>query len=146
MLLGPEKIRFSSLLFAVLVNTFLRLHVRPRLQNSGKVGNIEYGNFDFKKVYFKNSKFEFEFNFELDMGCGGGVCGVWGVGVTADDVRGCYDPVLPCFRGCYDPVLVVFLSKLNSNLLSLFVEITSFEVPVFDITLLYPKFAEKDNF
>jgi len=72
--------------------------------------------------------------------------GVWGVGVTADDVRGCYDPVLPRFRGCYDPVLVVFLSKLNSNLLSLFVEITSFEVPVCEITLLYPKFAEKDNF
>ncbi len=91
MLLGPEKIRFSSLLFAVLVNTFLRLHVRPRLLNSGKVGNIEYGNFDFEKVYFKNGKFEFEFNFELDMGCGGG--GVWGVGVTADDVKGCYDPV-----------------------------------------------------
>ncbi len=50
------------------------------------MGNIEYGNFDFEKVYFENGKFEFEFNFELDMGCGG-------VGVTADDVRGCYDPV-----------------------------------------------------
>jgi len=33
---------------------------------------------------------------------------VWGVGVTADDVRGCYDPVLPHFRGCYDPVLPRF--------------------------------------
>jgi len=38
--------------------------------------------------------------------------GVWGggvgVGVTADDVRGCYDPVWPCFRGCYDPILPRF--------------------------------------
>jgi hypothetical protein len=35
------------------------------------------------------------------------------------------------------PVLIVFLSKLNSNLPSVFVEITSFEVPIFEITLLY---------
>ncbi len=39
----------------------------------GKATNIEYGNFDFEKVYFENNKFEFVFNFELDMGCG-----VWG--------------------------------------------------------------------
>ncbi len=32
----------------------------------------------------------------------------------------------------------VFLSKLNSNLPSLFVEIKCVEVPVFEITLLYP--------
>jgi len=55
------------------------------------------------------------------------------VGGTADDVR-----------GCYDPVLVVFLSKLNLNLPSVFVEITSFEVPVFEITLLYQKRAMKN--
>jgi hypothetical protein len=48
----------------------------------GKGTNFDYGNFDFKKVYFENGKFELEFNFELDMG-----------GVTADDVRLCYDPV-----------------------------------------------------
>jgi len=41
----------------------------------GKATNIEYGNFDFEKVYFENGKFEFVFNFELDMGVG---CGVWG--------------------------------------------------------------------
>jgi len=35
----------------------------------------------------------------------------------------------------FDPVLVVFLSKLNSKLPSVFVEITSVEVPVFEITL-----------
>jgi len=58
---------------------------------------------------------------------------IWGVGGTADDVR-----------GCYDPVLVVFLSKLNLNLPSVFVEITSFEVPVFEITLLYQKRAMKN--
>jgi len=40
--------------------------------NWEKATNIEYGNFDFEKVYFENGKFEFEFNFELDMG------GVWG--------------------------------------------------------------------
>jgi len=51
----------------------------------GKVTNFNYGNFDFEKVYFENGKFELEFNFELDMG--------WGWGVTADDVRGCYDPI-----------------------------------------------------
>jgi len=64
---------------------------------------------------------------------------VWGVGVTADDVRGCYDPVLgdAMTMTPFYPVLVVFLSKLNSNLPSLFVEITSFKVPVFEITLLY---------
>jgi len=56
-----------------------------------------------------------------------------GVGVTADDDRGCYDPVGPRFS----PVLVVFLSKLNSKLQSVFVEIKSFEVPVFEITYLY---------
>jgi hypothetical protein len=44
-----------------------------------------------------------------------------------------FDPVLTPFY----PVLVVFLSKLNSNLPSLFVEITIFEVPLFEITLLY---------
>jgi hypothetical protein len=51
------------------------------------VGNFEYGNFDIEKFNFENGKFEFEFNFELDMGVG------WGGGGTADDVRGCYDPV-----------------------------------------------------
>ena len=66
------------------------------LENRGKVGNFDYGNFDIEKFNFENCKFEFEFNFELDLG------------VTADDVR-----------GCYDPVLVVFLSKLKS----VFVEI-----------------------
>jgi len=57
------------------------------------VTNFEYGNFDIKKCNLENGNFEFKFNFELDMaphGVG------WGcVGVTADDVRGCYDPVYP---------------------------------------------------
>jgi len=47
----------------------------------GKVGNFEHGNFDIKKFNFENGKFK------LDMGGGG----------TADDVRGCYDPVLVVF-------------------------------------------------
>jgi hypothetical protein len=50
-----------------------------------------------------------------------------------------FDPVLGDAMTPFDPVLVVFLSKLNSKLLSVFVEITSVEVPVFKITLLYRK-------
>jgi len=50
--------------------------------SSGKVTNFEYGNFDIEKFNFENGNFEF--NFELDLG---------GWGVTADDDRGCYDPV-----------------------------------------------------
>jgi len=37
----------------------------------GKVDNFEYRNFDIEKFNFENGKFEFEFNFELDLG-------VWG--------------------------------------------------------------------
>ena len=59
--------------------------------------------------------------------------------MTADDVRGCYDPVLGDAMTPFYPVLVVFLSKLNSKLPSVFVKITSVEVPVFEITLLYRK-------
>ncbi len=56
--------------------------------------------------------------------------GVGGKGVTADDDRGCYDPVLPRFtpRGTpFDPVLVSMLNKLmiNSMLPSLFFYVTS---------------------
>jgi len=65
---------------------FLKL---PLVRIFEKVGNIEYRNFDFEKVYFENGKFKF--NFELDMGCGGGG------GVGCDDVKGCYDPVLVVF-------------------------------------------------
>ncbi len=50
--------------------------------------NFEYGNFDIEKFNFENGNFEFKFNFELDLGGGG---------VTADDDRGCYDPVLAPF-------------------------------------------------
>ncbi len=92
----------------------------------GKVGNFDYGNFDFEKVNFENRNFEFEFNFELDMGGG------WLL-MMIGDAMAPFDPVLTPFY----PVLVVFLSKLNSNLPSLFVKITSVEVPVFEITLLY---------
>jgi hypothetical protein len=46
-------------------------------------------------------------------------------------------PVLGDAMTLFYPVLAVFLSKLNSNLPLLFVEITSVEVPVFEITLLY---------
>jgi len=53
--------------------------MEPRVLLLGKVGNFEYGNFNIEKFNFENGKFEFEFNFELDMG------------------RGCYDPVLPHF-------------------------------------------------
>jgi len=52
------------------------------------VFNFDYGHFNFEKVNFENGNFEFEFNFELDLGGGG---------VTADDDRGCYDPVWPRF-------------------------------------------------
>ena len=47
-------------------------------------------------------------------------------------------PVLGDAMTPFYPVLVVFLSKLNSNLPLLFVEIKCVEVPVFEITLLYP--------
>jgi hypothetical protein len=97
----------------------------------GKATNIEYGNFDFEKVYFENNKFEFVFNFELDMGCG-----VWGwLLMMLGDALTLFYPVLGDAMTLFYPILVVFLSKLNLNLPSLFVKITSFEVPVFEITL-----------
>jgi len=47
--------------------------VETRVRNyMGKVDNFEYGNFDIEKFNFENSKFEFKFNFELDLG--GGDC------------------------------------------------------------------------
>jgi len=60
------------------------------------VGNIDYRNIDFDKFKFKNGNMEF--NFELDnidskIGSNGVKRGGGGWGVTADDVRGCYDPV-----------------------------------------------------
>jgi len=71
---------------------------------------------------------------------------IWGVGggLTADVDRGCYDPILSRLTPFY-PVLVVFLSKLNSKLPSVFVEITSVEVPVFEITYLYRVLATNMN-
>ena len=48
-----------------------------------------------------------------------------------------FDPILGDAMTPFYPVLVVSLSKLNSKLPSGFVEITSVEVPVFEITLLY---------
>ena len=52
----------------------------------GKVTNFEYGNFDIEKFKFENGNFEFE-NSEIGYGP------PWGGVVTADDDRGCYDPV-----------------------------------------------------
>jgi len=72
---------------------------------SGKVFNFEYGNFDIEKVNFENG------NFELGVG-----------GVTADDDRGCYDPVWPRF----DPVLPRFGF-----------DVKCVEVKFFEITYLY---------
>jgi len=66
------------------------------------VFNFDYGSFDFEKG-----------NLELGVGLG------WGV--TADDDRGCYDPVWPRF----DPVLVFF------------VEVKCVKVKFFEITYLY---------
>jgi len=51
------------------------------------VTNFEYGNFDIEKFKFENGNFELE-NSEIGYGPPWG-----GVGVTADDDRGCYDPV-----------------------------------------------------
>jgi len=70
------------------------------------VGNIEYGNIDFNKFKFENGNFEF--NLELDnidskTGSNGVKRGWGGVGGTADDDRGCYDPVLPRFTPCLTP-------------------------------------------
>ncbi len=63
------------------------------------MGKIDYGNIDFDKFKFENG--HIEFNFELEnidskrgqTGSNGGGGGGWKV--TADDDRGCYDPVLP---------------------------------------------------
>jgi len=65
---------------------------------SGKVTNFDYCNFEIEKFNFENGNFEFE-NSEIGYGPPWG--GVGGGGVTADDDRGCYDPVYP--------VLVFFL-------------------------------------
>jgi hypothetical protein len=53
------------------------------------VTNFEYGNFDIEKFKFENGNFKFE---NSEIGYGPPRVG-WGVGVTADDDRGCYDPV-----------------------------------------------------
>jgi len=58
------------------------------------------------------------------MGWGGG----WGGGVTADDDRGCYDPVDPPF----DPHLTLSLMLFNIEF-----DVTVVDVPVFDVTHLY---------
>ncbi len=65
------------------------------VKTTGKVFNIEYGNIDFEKVIIESMLSKFE-NWKRTrngppMGWGGG----WGGGVTADDDRGCYDPVDP---------------------------------------------------
>ncbi len=61
----------------------------------GKVSNIEYGNIDYKKVIIENGNIEFNFeNGNIDSQTGSPV---GGGGVTADDDRGCYDPVWPRF-------------------------------------------------
>ncbi len=49
--------------------------------------NFDYGNFEIEKFNFENGNFEFENWIWPPMGWGGGR-------VTADDDRGCYDPVL----------------------------------------------------
>jgi len=57
------------------------------------VGNIDYGNIDFKKFNFENGNIEFR-NSKIRYGRPWGGVGGWvGWGVTADDDRGCYDPV-----------------------------------------------------
>jgi len=73
--------------------------VKSHSLKPGKVTNFEYGNFDIEKFNFENGNFEFEFNFELDMA----PHGVGGGGVTADDVRGCYDPVYPVLGDAMTP-------------------------------------------
>jgi len=50
------------------------------------VTNFNYGNFEIEKFKFENGNFEFE-NSEIGYGP------PWGGGVTADDDRGCYEPV-----------------------------------------------------
>jgi len=54
-----------------------------------------------------------------------------------------FDPVLGDAMTPFYPILVGFLSKLKLKLPSVFVEITSVEVPVFEITLLYPNEGRK---
>ncbi len=62
----------------------------------GKVTNIEYGNIDFEKVIIESMLTKFENWKRTHHGVGwGGVGWGWGGGVTADDDRGCYDPVDP---------------------------------------------------
>jgi len=55
-------------------------------------------------------------------------------------------PILGDAMTPFYPVLVVFLSKLNSNLPSVFVQITSFEAPVFDISHFPKKFLPRASY
>jgi hypothetical protein len=67
-------------------------HFPNTIKNMVKVGNFDYGNMYFEKFIIENGNIEFS-NSEIGYRPPWG--GVGGGGVTADDDRGCYDPVGP---------------------------------------------------
>jgi hypothetical protein len=60
--------------------------------------------------------------------------GGWGGGVTADDDRGCYDPVDLVWPPHLTPRLT-----LSSMLFNIEFDVTVFDVPIFDVICLYLK-------
>ncbi len=87
----------------------------------GKAINIEYGNIKKKKGNIESMLSKIENGNGPPMG--------WG-GVTADDDRGCYDPVDPV----WPPIWPIEF------------DVTVFDVPVFDVNCLYPLFKKLQNF
>jgi len=58
----------------------------------------------------------------------------WGGGVTADDDRGCYDPVDPVWPPRLTPSSMLFNIEFNIEF-----DVTVFDVPVFDVNCLYQR-------
>jgi len=65
-----------------------------------------------------------------------GEVGGWGWGVTADDDRGCYDPIDPVW-----PPHLTHRLTLSSMLFNIEFDVTVFDVPVFDVTTLYLRYT-----
>jgi len=74
-----------------------KVNLKNRKTHKGKVGNIEYGNIEKFRglLHRKQSDGNIEFNIDSKTGSNRVKRGPpWGGGVvTADDDRGCYDPI-----------------------------------------------------